>query len=67
MTPPNSGTVVFADDSGVRRSLDVLFAPFGLSASEAHDSAIAVDILDDAGAATGGAAPLVGLGPTRAQ
>jgi hypothetical protein len=50
---PNSGTVVFADDGGVRRSLDVLFAPFGLSASEVHDSAIAVDILDDAGAATG--------------
>ncbi len=50
---PNSGTVVFADSDGVRHSLDVLFAPFGLSASEVHDSAIAVDILDDSGVVTG--------------
>ena len=50
---PNSGTVVFVDSAGVRRSLDILSAPFGLSASEVRDTAIAVDILDDAGKSTG--------------
>ena len=50
---PNSGTVVFVDSAGVQRSLDILSAPFGLAASEVRDTAIAVDILDDAGKTTG--------------
>jgi hypothetical protein len=50
---PNSGTVVFVDAKGVQRSLDILSAPFGLAASEVRDTAIAVDILDDAGKTTG--------------
>jgi hypothetical protein len=50
---PNSGTVVFVDSAGVQRSLDILSAPFGLAASEVRDTAIAVDILDDAGNTTG--------------
>jgi hypothetical protein len=50
---PNSGTVVFVDSKGVQRSLDILSAPFGLAASEVRDTAIAVDILDDAGKTTG--------------
>jgi hypothetical protein len=50
---PNSGTVVFVDAAGVRRSLDILSAPFGLAPLEVRDTAIAVDILDDAGKTTG--------------
>jgi hypothetical protein len=50
---PNNGTVVFVDPAGIRRSLDILSAPFGLAASEVRDTAIAVDILDDAGKTTG--------------
>ncbi len=50
---PNSGTVAFVDSKGVQRSLDILSAPFGLAASEVRDTAIAVDILDDAGKTTG--------------
>ena len=50
---PNNGTVVFVDPTGVQRSLDILSAPFGLAASEVRDTAIAVDILDDAGKTTG--------------
>jgi hypothetical protein len=50
---PNSGTVVFVDAEGVSRTLDVVSAPFGLDGAEVHDSALAVEILDDAGASTG--------------
>lgn len=50
---PNSGTVVFVDADGVSRTLDVVSAPFGLDASEVHDTALAVEIIDDAGASTG--------------
>lgn len=50
---PNTGTVVFADADGVSRTLDVVSAPFGLDGTEVHDTALAVEIVDDAGAATG--------------
>ena len=50
---PNSGTVVFVDAAGVTRTLDVVSAPFGLDAAEVHATALAVEILDDAGASTG--------------
>lgn len=50
---PNSGTVVFIDGAGVKRTLDVVSAPFGLGASEVGATALSVEILDDAGAPTG--------------
>ncbi len=50
---PNSGTVVFADPRGLRRTLDIVSEPFGLSAREVRETALAVEILDDAGAPTG--------------
>jgi hypothetical protein len=50
---PNSGTVVFVDDAGVTRTLDVVSAPFGLDAKEVHATALPVQLLDDAGAVTG--------------
>lgn len=50
---PNSGTVVFVDAAGVTRTLDIVSAPFGLDAAEVHATALDVEILDDAGAATG--------------
>jgi hypothetical protein len=49
---PNSGTVVFVDDAGVTRTLDVVSAPFGLDAKEVHATALPVQLLDDAGAVT---------------
>jgi hypothetical protein len=50
---PNSGTVVFADAEGVSRTLDVVSAPFGLDGVEVHDTALAVEIIDDTGSPTG--------------
>ena len=50
---PNSGTVVFVDGSGVRRTLDVVSAPFGLESAEVHSTALPVEILDDEGSSTG--------------
>jgi hypothetical protein len=50
---PNSGTVVFVDGAGVTRTLDVVSAPFGLSADEVHATALPVQILDDSGTTTG--------------
>ena len=50
---PNSGTVVFMDAAGITRTLDVVSAPFGLDGEEVHSTALPVEILDDAGAATG--------------
>jgi hypothetical protein len=50
---PNSGTVVFVDAAGVTRTLDVVSAPFGLDAAEVHDTAVPVELPDEAGAATG--------------
>jgi hypothetical protein len=50
---PNSGTVVFVDGAGVKRTLDVVSAPFGLKSSEVGETALSVEILDDAGAPTG--------------
>jgi hypothetical protein len=50
---PNAGTVVFVDDAGVRRTLDVVSAPFGLSAKDVRETALQVQILGDAGASTG--------------
>jgi hypothetical protein len=49
---PNSGTVVFVDAAGIKRTLDVVSAPFGLDAAEVHSTALPVEILDDAGAKT---------------
>jgi hypothetical protein len=51
---PNSGTVVFVDAAGVTRTLDIVSAPFGLGGEEVHATALPVEILDDAGAVTGG-------------
>jgi hypothetical protein len=45
---PNSGTVVFVDAAGVTRTLDIVS-----DAAEVHATALDVEILDDAGAATG--------------
>jgi hypothetical protein len=50
---PNSGTVIFADADGVSRTFDVVSAPFGLDGAEVHDTALAVEIIDDAGTPTG--------------
>jgi hypothetical protein len=50
---PNTGTVVFVDDAGVTRTLDVVSAPFGLDAEEVHATALPVEVLDDSGAGTG--------------
>jgi hypothetical protein len=50
---PNAGTVVFLDDGGVKRTLDILKAPFGLAAEEVHATALHVALLDDAGQETG--------------
>jgi hypothetical protein len=49
---PNTGTVVFVDGAGVRRTLDILSAPFGLSAAQVRETALAVRIVDDAGVPT---------------
>ncbi len=49
---PNSGTVVFVDAAGVKRTLDVVRAPFGLDAGEVHATALPVDVLDDTESAT---------------
>ncbi len=46
---PNSGTVVFVDDEGVARTLDVVSAPFGLDGEEVRTTALPVEVLDDAG------------------
>ena len=45
--------MVFVDAAGVTRTLDIVSAPFGLDASEVHATALAVEILDDAGVSTG--------------
>jgi hypothetical protein len=45
---PNSGTVVFVDAAGITRTLDVVSAPFGLDASEVHDTAVPVELPDNA-------------------
>jgi hypothetical protein len=45
--------VVFVDGAGVRRTLHVVSAPFGLDASEVRASSLPVEILDDAGASSG--------------
>jgi hypothetical protein len=50
---PNSGTVVFADADGTSRTIDVVSAPFGLDGAEVHDTALAVEIIDEAGSPTG--------------
>jgi hypothetical protein len=50
---PNTGTVVFLDGTGVKRTLDVVSAPFGLDATEVRATALPVEILDDAGASSG--------------
>ena len=50
---PNSGTVVFVDAAGVRRSLDVVSAPFGLDAAQVRDTAIPIEFEDERGHASG--------------
>jgi hypothetical protein len=40
---------VFVDAGGVRRTLDIVSAPFGLDAAEVHATAVPVEILDDGG------------------
>jgi hypothetical protein len=47
---PNSGTVVFVDGAGVTRTLDIVSAPFGLDSAEVHDTAVPIELPDDAGA-----------------
>jgi hypothetical protein len=50
---PNTGTVVFVDDAGVKRTLDILSAPFGLNAKDVRETALVAEVVDDAGAPTG--------------
>ena len=50
---PNSGTVGFAGAEGVSRTLDIVSAPFGLDGAEVHDTALAVEIIEDAASPTG--------------
>jgi hypothetical protein len=50
---PNNGTVVFVDAAGITRTLDIVSAPFGLEAAEVHDTAVPVELADDAGVSTG--------------
>jgi hypothetical protein len=52
-TTPNSGTVIFVDAAGVTRTLDIVSAPFGLDSAQVHDTAVPVELPDDAGATTG--------------
>ena len=50
---PNTGVVTFADDAGVKRTIDFLDAPLGLRAEEVHRMAIPAEILDAAGKPAG--------------
>jgi hypothetical protein len=49
----HNGTVVFVDAAGVTRTLDIVSAPFGLDSAQVHDTAVPVELPDDAGATTG--------------
>jgi hypothetical protein len=49
---PNSGTVVFVDAAGITRTLDILSAPYGIDSAEVHDTAVPVELPNDAGAST---------------
>jgi hypothetical protein len=49
----SSGCVLFVDGAGVKRTLDVATAPFGLGASEVGATALSVEILDDASSPSG--------------
>jgi hypothetical protein len=44
---------VFVDSLGAKRTLDLLSAPFGLSAKDVRETALAAEVVDDAGAPTG--------------
>jgi hypothetical protein len=46
---PNNGTVVFVDGAGVRQTLDIVTAPFGLNAKEVRDTAVPVRLPDALG------------------
>jgi hypothetical protein len=50
---PNSGTVVFVDGAGVKRTLDIVSAPFGLNTAEVSATALPAEILDDTSSPTG--------------
>jgi hypothetical protein len=50
---PNSGTVVFVDAAGVTRTLDIVSTPSRLDSADVHDTAVSVEVPDDAGASTG--------------
>lgn len=50
---PNSGQVVFMDDTGIERIIDFLVHPFGLGASDVLRTSLPVEVLDDKGNPTG--------------
>lgn len=50
---PNTGQLIFIDDSGAERVIDFLHQPFGLEASDVLRTSLPVDILDDHGRPTG--------------
>lgn len=50
---PNTAVVTFVDDTGVKRTIDFLEAPFGLRAEEVRRLAIPAEILDASGRPTG--------------
>ena len=50
---PNSGQVLFVDDTGTERIIDFLVHPFGLDAPDVLRTSLPVDVLDDTGSPTG--------------
>jgi hypothetical protein len=50
---PNSGQIVFVDDGGEERVIDVLLQPFGLDAADVLRTSLPVETHDEAGRPTG--------------
>lgn len=50
---PNSGQVIFMDDTGTERIIDFLVQPFGLDMADVLRTSLPVEVLDDAGLPTG--------------
>lgn len=50
---PNSGQLVFVDDTGTERVIDFLVQPFGLDAADVLRTSLPVEVLGDTGQPTG--------------
>lgn len=50
---PNSGQLLFVDDTGTERVIDFLVQPFGLDAADVLRTSLPVEVLDDTGQPTG--------------